>query len=104
MATYTVIKALSESFNKVKSTDPVRVAYGMEGLRFPSVNGDVEMRASDHQLQQVLHIASWQKVDGKQVRFDSENTGLGWRTEKMLDSFVAAQPTSCNMQRPAKPD
>jgi len=104
MATYTVIKTLSESFNKVKSTDPVRVAYGMEGLRFPSVNGDVEMRASDHQLQQVLHVASWQKVDGKQVRFDSENTGLGWRTEKVLDAFVAAQPTSCNMQRPAKPD
>jgi branched-chain amino acid transport system substrate-binding protein len=104
MATYTVIKALSESFNKVKSTDPVRVAYGMEGLRFQSVNGDVELRTSDHQLQQVLHIASWQKVDGKQVRFDQENTGIGWRTEKVLDAFVAAQPTSCNMQRPAKPD
>jgi branched-chain amino acid transport system substrate-binding protein len=104
MATYTVIKALAEAFNKTKSVEPIKVAYALEGLKFPSVNGEIEIRNTDHQIQQPLHIASWQKVDGKKVRFDSENTGLGWRTEKVLDSFVAAQPTSCNMQRPAKPD
>jgi len=104
MATYSVIKSLSEAFNKSKSTEPIKVAFALEGLKFASVNGEVEMRNTDHQLQQVLHVASWQKVDGKQVRFDQENTGLGWRTEKVLDSFVAAQPTSCNMQRPARPD
>jgi len=104
MASYSVIKSLSEAFNKSKSTEPIKVAFALEGLKFASVNGEVEMRNTDHQLQQVLHVASWQKVDGKQVRFDQENTGLGWRTEKVLDSFVAAQPTSCNMQRPARPD
>ena len=104
MATYTVIKSLAEAFNKTKSTDPVKVAFALEGMKLQNVNGEVEMRNTDHQLQQVLHIASWQKVDGKKVRFDSENTGLGWRTEKVLDSFVASQPTSCNMQRPARPD
>src|SRR5262245_19229879 len=104
MASYSVIRSLAESFNKSKSTEPVRVAFALEGLKFQSVNGEVEMRNTDHQLQQVLHVASWQKVDGEQVRFDSENTGMGWRTEKVLDSFVAAQPTSCNMQRPARPD
>ncbi|MCX8006072.1 MAG: branched-chain amino acid ABC transporter substrate-binding protein, partial [Burkholderiaceae bacterium] len=96
VATYTVIRALAEAMNKAKSTDPVKVAFALEGLRFQSINGEVEMRASDHQLQQVLHISSWQKVDGKQVRFDSENTGYGWRTERVLEPFVAAQPTSCN--------
>jgi branched-chain amino acid transport system substrate-binding protein len=104
MATYTVVKALAEAFNKSKSTEPVKVAYALEGLKFPSLNGEVEIRNTDHQIQQVLHIASWQKVDGKKVRHDSENTGIGWRTEKMMDAFVAAQPTSCNMQRPARPD
>jgi len=104
MATYTVIRTLAEAFNKTKSTEPVKVAFAMEGMKFQNVNGEVEMRNTDHQLQQVLHIASWQKVDGKKVRFDSENTGLGWRTERVLDSFVAAQPTSCNMQRPSRPD
>jgi branched-chain amino acid transport system substrate-binding protein len=103
MATYSVIKALAEAFNKAGSTDPVKVAFALEGLKFQSINGEVEMRAADHQLQQPLYIASWQKVDGKQVRYDSENTGFGWRTEKVFDSFVAAQPTSCNMKRPARP-
>lgn len=103
MATYSVIRALAEAFNKAGSTDPVKVAFALEGLKFQSINGEVEMRAADHQLQQPLYIASWQKVDGKQVRYDSENTGFGWRTEKVFDSFVAAQPTSCNMKRPARP-
>ncbi|MCS6944402.1 MAG: branched-chain amino acid ABC transporter substrate-binding protein [Sutterellaceae bacterium] len=103
IATYTVIRALAEAMNKAKSTDPVKVAFALEGLRFQSLNGEVEMRASDHQLQQPLFISSWQKVDGKQVRFDAENTGYGWRTERVLDAFIAAQPTSCNMKRPARP-
>lgn len=103
LATYHVIKSLAEAINKTGSTDPVKVAFALEGLKFQSVNGEVEMRAADHQLQQPLYIASWQKVDGKQVRFDSENTGMGWRTERVLDAFVAAQPTSCNMKRPQRP-
>ena len=41
---------------KAKSTDPVKVAAAMEGLKFKSFNGDVEMRKSDHQLQQALCI------------------------------------------------
>jgi branched-chain amino acid transport system substrate-binding protein len=92
---------LSEGMKKAKSTDPLKVALAMEGLKFQSLNGEVEMRASDHQLQQAVNIASWQKVDGKKVKFDQENTGFGWRTEATLDSYVASQPTSCQMKRPA---
>ena len=101
MATYTAFKMLSEGMKKAKSTDPLKVALAMEGLKFQSLNGEVEMRASDHQLQQAVNIASWQKVDGKKVKFDQENTGYGWRTEATLDSYVASQPTSCQMKRPA---
>jgi branched-chain amino acid transport system substrate-binding protein len=101
MATYTAFKLLSEGMKKAKSTDPLKVALAMEGLKFQSLNGEVEMRASDHQLQQNVNIASWQKVDGKKVKFDQENTGFGWRTEATLDSYVASQPTSCQMKRPA---
>ncbi|HMN65163.1 MAG TPA: branched-chain amino acid ABC transporter substrate-binding protein [Burkholderiaceae bacterium] len=101
MATYTAFKLLSEGMKKAKSTDPLKVALAMEGLKFQSLNGEVEMRASDHQLQQAVNIASWQKVDGKKVKFDQENTGFGWRTEATLDSYVASQPTSCQMKRPA---
>lgn len=101
MATYTAFRLLSEAMKKAKSTEPLKVAFAMEGLKVQSLNGEVEMRATDHQAQQAVYISSWQKVDGKTVKFDQENTGYGWRTEAKLDSYVASQPTSCQMKRPA---
>ena len=101
MATYTGIAMLAKAFNEVKTTDPVKVAFAMEGMKWKSLNGDVEMRKADHQLQQPLYIATWTKVNGKDVKFDQENTGYGWKTDQKIDAFVAAQPTSCQMKRPA---
>ncbi len=98
--TYDVLRLLSEGIRRAKSTDPVKVAFAMEGAKFPSLNGDVEMRASDHQLQQALVITSWQKKDGKTVRFDDEKTGYGWRTESVQPQYIGVQPTSCTMTRP----
>lgn len=39
---------------------------------------------------------------GKDVKYDQENTGYGWRTDQKIDSYVASQPTSCQMKRPAQ--
>ena len=47
---------LSEAFKRAKSTDPVKVAAVMEGMKFKSFNGEVEMRKQDHQLQQGLQL------------------------------------------------
>jgi branched-chain amino acid transport system substrate-binding protein len=85
-----------------KSADPVKVAFAMEGMKIKSLNGDVEMRATDHQIQEPLYIATWVKTDGKKVRYDQENTGFGWRTDQKIDTYVASQPTSCQMKRPTK--
>ena len=52
----------------------------MEGMKVKSLNGEVEMRKTDHQLQQPLYIATWTKVNGKDVKYDQENTGYGWKT------------------------
>nr|WP_217344443.1 branched-chain amino acid ABC transporter substrate-binding protein [Noviherbaspirillum sp. L7-7A]MBV0878594.1 branched-chain amino acid ABC transporter substrate-binding protein [Noviherbaspirillum sp. L7-7A] len=101
MATYTGIAMLAKAFNETKATDPVKVAFAMEGMKVKSLNGEVEMRKADHQLQQPLYIATWVKVNGKDVKYDQENTGYGWRTDQKIDAFVAAQPTSCQMKRPA---
>lgn len=101
--THAGVKMLAEGIKKAGSTDPVKVAFAMEGLKFTSLNGDLEMRASDHQMQQPVYIGVWTKADGKEVQFDQENTGYGWKTVAAIDSYVAAQPTSCQMKRPAKP-
>ena len=102
MATYSGIGLLAKAIKDSKSIDPVKVAYAMEGMKIQSLNGEVTMQKSDHQLQQALYISSWSKIDGKTVKYDQENTGYGWKTEQKIDAFLASQPTSCQMKRPAK--
>ena len=92
-------KDLIESFKKKFNDDFYAVT--VEGLKFKTLNGEVEMRKTDHQLQQPLYITTWVKTNGKDVKFDQENTGYGWRTDQKIDSYVASQPTSCNMKRPS---
>ncbi len=101
VTTYSAVQLLAKGVNQAKSTDPVKVAFAMEGQKFKSLNGDVEMRKTDHQLQQPLYVTTWVKTNGKTVKFDQENTGYGWRTDQKVDPYVAAQPTSCNMKRPS---
>ena len=100
MDTYTVVSMLSKAIKDSKSTDPVKVAFAMEGMKVKSLNGEVEMRKNDHQVQQPLVVATWVKTNGKDVKYDQENTGYGWRTDQKIDTYVAAQPSSCQMKRP----
>lgn len=99
---YTVIEMLAKAIKDTKSADPTKVAFAMEGMKVKALNGEVEMRKTDHQLQQPLYISTWAKVDGKTVKYDQENTGYGWKTDQKIDTFVGTQPTSCQMKRPAK--
>jgi branched-chain amino acid transport system substrate-binding protein len=99
---YNTLAVLGQAMKTTKSADPVKVAYAMEGLNAKGLNGDIQMRASDHQLQQPLYIMGWVKANGEDVRFDQENTGFGWKTMEKLDASAATQPTSCQMKRPAK--
>jgi len=86
LATYTGIAMLSQAFKETHSTDPLKVARALEGMKIQSLNGMVQMRASDHQLQQPLVITTWVKADGKDVKYDQEKTGYGWRTDAVLDA------------------
>jgi branched-chain amino acid transport system substrate-binding protein len=99
-ATYHAFALLSGAMAKAKSTDPVKVAAAMEGLRFKSFNGDVEMRKTDHQLQQGLFISVWEKADAKN-NYSVENTGYNFAPVKAYDAYVASTPTSCQMKRPS---
>ena len=100
MATYTGIAFLAKAFRETKSTDPIKVAKALEGMKVESLNGEVEMRKQDHQALQPLYIAKWVKLDGKTVKYEQEKTGYGWKTEALLPTYLATQPTSCQMTRP----
>ena len=97
--TYSGIALLSAGMAKAKSTDPVKVASAMSGLRFKSYNGEVEMRKLDHQLQQTLYISKWSKATTKNP-YSEENTGYNFDVVKQIEPYVASTPTSCQMKRP----
>ncbi|MCW5236555.1 branched-chain amino acid ABC transporter substrate-binding protein [Verminephrobacter eiseniae] len=97
---YHAYSLLAAGFAKARSTDPVKVAAALEGLKFNSFNGEVEMRKADHQLQQGLFISKWDKAGGK-FPIDAENTGYTFIPVKYFEPYVASTPTSCQMKRPA---
>jgi len=97
---YHLFQLLPAAMAKARSTDPVKVARAMEGLSVKSFSGDIQMRASDHQLQQTLYVARWQKVGGP-FTSDVENTGHTWVPEKVFEPYVSSTPTSCQMKRPS---
>ncbi|MEO8056889.1 MAG: branched-chain amino acid ABC transporter substrate-binding protein [Burkholderiales bacterium] len=92
---------LQLAMRAAKSTDAKAVAFALEGMKYKSPVGDVEMRKADHQLQAPLFLGVWAKKGSKGVKYDAENTGYGFRSEVVWDSYVSSQPTSCQMQRPA---
>jgi branched-chain amino acid transport system substrate-binding protein len=94
-----VFQMLGTAMANAKSTDPVKVAAAMEGLKVKSFNGEVEMRKSDHQLQQPLYMGVWQKAD-KKFPYSPENTGMTIALLKEYPSYVSSTPTSCQMKRP----
>ena len=99
LQTYTAMAMLSEGMAKAKSTDPVKVAVAMSGMTFKGFGGEVEMRKSDHQLQQPLYITEWRKADAKNP-YSVENTGFNFQEVRALPAYVASTPTSCQMKRP----
>jgi branched-chain amino acid transport system substrate-binding protein len=99
-ATYNGIQLLGSAVAKAKSIDPVKVAAALEGLSVKSFAGEVQMRKSDHQMQQSMYVTKWQKVDAKNA-YSVENTGYTFVPIKQMDPYVSSTPTSCQMKRPS---
>jgi branched-chain amino acid transport system substrate-binding protein len=92
---------LGGAMAKAKSTDPVKVAFAMEGMKEKSLfGGEVEMRKSDHQLQQTLYMTQWEKAGGK-YPYSPENTGMTLVPVATYEPYVSSTPTSCQMVRPS---
>ena len=98
-STIRIFETLGAAMAKAKSTDPVKVAAALEGIRVQSFNGEVEIRKADHQLQQPLYMTVWQKAGGK-YPYSPENTGMTLVPLKEYPNYVSSTPTSCQMKRP----
>ena len=92
---------LGAAMAQAKSTDPLKVAAALEGLKVNTYNGEIEMRRLDHQLQQPLYVSVWQKTDAKHT-YSPENTGMTFVPQAEYPNYVSSTPTSCQMKRPGK--
>ena len=98
-STIRIFETLGAAMAKAKSTDPVKVAAALEGIKVKSFNGEVEVRKADHQLQQPLYMTVWEKASAK-YPYSPENTGMTLALLKEYPNYVSSTPTSCQMKRP----
>jgi branched-chain amino acid transport system substrate-binding protein len=94
------IDMLARAMDAAKSTDPVKVGKALEGMKMQHAAGEVTMRADNHQLLQPLFVSTYSKVDGKDVKFDVERTGNGFKTDRRVEAKDTMLPTTCKMTRP----
>ncbi len=95
------LEMLAKAMEQSKSTDPAKVGKALEGMKMEDDAGEVAMRADNHQLVQPMFISTYSKVDGKDVKFDVEKTGNGFRTDRRIESKDTVLPTTCKMNRPS---
>jgi branched-chain amino acid transport system substrate-binding protein len=73
------------------------VALGLEGMQATDLVGSpVEMRKEDHQLLMPYYAATF----SRDVKYDSEKTGFGWKTDFIATAEDLTLPTTCKMKRP----
>ena len=93
----TLFEFIQAAMNKAGSADPVKFAAALEGLTITDLLGhQVTMRKADHQILSEYFVG----VFTKGVKYDSEKTGLGWKTETTVLPKDLDQPNTCNMKRP----
>ena len=89
----------AKAIDTAKSADPLQVAKALHGMKFQGATGEVTMRASDHQLVSAQYIATFTKTGGA-MKYDTEGTGHGWKTDVRVEGKDAILPTTCKMEIP----
>ena len=94
-----MVEMLARAIEQAGSTDAVKVARALEGMRYVNEFHDATVRADDHQVLQPLYVSMMERQGGD-VRFDNEGSGFGFRTVKRLKAAQTTRATTCKMERP----
>jgi branched-chain amino acid transport system substrate-binding protein len=92
----------AQAVNQVQSLDPYKVAIALEGMKYDGPAGESWMRREDHQLLAPIYVTSFVKRGQPGVKYDTENTGFGWKTELLVAAKDNIPPIRCQMVRPQK--
>lgn len=93
------VEMWARAVDMANSTDPVKIARMLEGMRYDAGAGSMWMRPDDHQLMQPQYAYVFTRV-GRGMQHDVENLGFGWRTEGRIEADETILPHTCKMQRP----
>jgi branched-chain amino acid transport system substrate-binding protein len=94
----TMFQMLAKAINQAGSTDALKVALALEDMKGTDLVGaPVQMRKQDHQLLMPYYAGTFTK----NVKYDAEKTGLGWKTDSIATTEDLTLPTVCQMKRPA---
>jgi len=91
---------LVKAMNDAKSTDPIKVAKALEGMKYAAFTGEVTMRADNHQVLQPMYISTLTKAGTSGAKYDVERSGMGFRSDGRVEARDTMMPTTCKMQRP----
>ena len=95
---WVAVELIARAMEKAGSTDPLELALAMEGIGLTDAAGrPVIIRPEDHQALMTYYGA----IFSKGVKYDSEKTGLGWKTTAVVQAAEVGQPTTCKMKRPS---
>jgi branched-chain amino acid transport system substrate-binding protein len=97
-----MVNMLGEAANRAASIEPKSVAFALEGLKIQGAFGEVQMRATDHQLLAPMFIQTFEPLDGKKVKYGVEGLPYGFRTDSMIPASATEPIMACQMKRPAR--
>ena len=97
---FRTMEMLASATRKAGTTDPLKVAYAMEGIKYTGPSGESWMRVEDHQLIAPIYVLGLAKAGTPGVKHDAEGTGLGWKVEALVEARDTVAPIRCQMVRP----
>ena len=99
---FRVIEMLAGAVKQAGNSDPIKVAYALEGLKYAGPSGESWMRAEDHQMIAPIYVLRFAKQGQTGVKHDAEGTGYGWKTEALIEAKDNVPAMKCSMERPPK--
>ena len=95
-----LVGMLAGAIDKAGTDDPIAVGKALEGLTFPGPLGEVQMRASDHQIQTPLMVSSLSRDYKMPIMYKGNDFKIAFTTDGVISRADTTLPTTCNMQRP----
>jgi branched-chain amino acid transport system substrate-binding protein len=92
------VEVLVRAIERAGTADTRKVAAAMEAVEYEDDSGRIEVRADNHQVIQPLFISTLVRANGKDVKYDVEKTGFGFRTDARIEGKATAMPTTCKFQ------